>query len=98
MWDTYVGESGSAAFKQAIMWTIAFAGFASLGVRLGGRDWRYLYVAAALLLPMLPYILGAPIVRYRFPIGGLLVFLAADLVWRTAPGRSNSPSVHQSPR
>lgn len=98
MWDTYVGESGSAAFKQAIMWIIAFAGFASLGVRLGGRDWRYLYVAAALLLPMLPYILGAPIVRYRFPIGGLLVFLAADLVWRTAPGRSNSPSVHQSPR
>jgi hypothetical protein len=33
---------------------------------------------------MLPYVLGEPIIRYRFPVGGLLVFLAADIVWRTA--------------
>ena len=29
-------------------------------------------------------LLGEPIIRYRFPVGGLLVFLAADIVWRTA--------------
>jgi hypothetical protein len=53
-----------------MMWIIAFAGFVSLGARLACRDWRYIYVAAALLLPMLPYVLGEPIIRYRFPVGG----------------------------
>ena len=66
------------------MCIIAFAGFVSLGARLACRDWRYIYVAAALLLPMLPYVLGEPIIRYRFPVGGLLVFLAAGIVRRTA--------------
>ena len=91
MWDTYAGESGSAPFKQAMMWIIAFAGFVSLGARLACRDWRYIYVAAALLLPMLPYVLGEPIIRYRFPVGGLLVFLAADIVWRTAQSALKLP-------
>jgi hypothetical protein len=59
----------AAPSKQAIMWIIAFAGFVSLGPRLACRDWRCIYVAAALLLP---------IIRYRFPVGGLLVFLAAE--------------------
>jgi len=58
-------------------------------VRQPGRQVRLqglaLYIrAAALLLPMLPYVLGEPTIRYRFPVGGLLVFLAADIVWRTA--------------
>jgi len=39
-----------------------------------------MYVAAALLLPMLPYALVQPVVRYRYPIGALLVFLAADAI------------------
>lgn len=53
-------------------------------MRLVGRDWRYIYVAAALLLPMLPYVVAEPWIRYRYPIAGILVFLAADLVWHMA--------------
>jgi hypothetical protein len=33
---------------------------------------------------MLPYVLGLPILRYRYPIGGLLAFLAADMTWRAS--------------
>jgi hypothetical protein len=90
MWTHDVGIS--AAFKQTVMWTIALVGFVGLGAQLAGRNWRYLYVAAALFLPMLPYILGEPVLRYRYPIGGVLVFLAADMVWRTMQAASKRPS------
>jgi hypothetical protein len=93
MWDACTGETPSGTLKRALMWIIAFIGFLSLGVRLACGDSRYIYVAAALFLPMLPYVLGAPIVRYRFPVGGLLVFLAADLFWRMAPTASGLPSL-----
>ena len=64
------------------MWTIAFVGFIGLGVRLARGDWRYIFVGAPLLLLMLPYVLAQPILRDRYPVGGLLVFLAADLALR----------------
>jgi hypothetical protein len=63
-----------------------------MGVRISGRDWRYLYVAAALFLPVLPYAVVQPIIRYRYPIGTLLVFLAADMVWRTSALLLKRPS------
>jgi hypothetical protein len=70
--------------KQAAIWGIALIGFVGLGDRLARRDWRFAYVAAPLLVLMLPYVLGLPILRYRYPIGGLLAFLAADMVWRAS--------------
>jgi hypothetical protein len=79
-------------FKLTMMWTIAFLGLVSLGVRLAGRDWRYIYPAAALILPMLPYVVAEPWIRYRYPIGGILVFLATDLVWRIAQFALRRPS------
>ena len=81
-----------AVFEQAIMWIIAAIGFVGLGARIAGRDWRYIYVAAALLLPMLPYALVQPVVRYRYPIDALLVFLAADMLWRTFAALLKRPS------
>jgi hypothetical protein len=82
-WMFYGSGPRVAVFKQAVMWTIAFVGFVSLGVRLARGDWRYVYVGAPLLLLMLPYVLGQPVLRYRYPVEGLLVFLAADMTWRT---------------
>jgi len=71
-----------AVSEQAIMWIIGAVGFVGLGARIASRDWRYVYVAAALFLTMLPYAVVQPTVRYRYPVGGLLVFLAAEMVWR----------------
>ena len=70
--------------KQAAIWAIAFVGFMGLGVGLARKNWRFLYVAAPLLLLMLPYVLGQPVPRYSYPVGGLLVFLAADMTWRAS--------------
>jgi hypothetical protein len=72
------------ALKQAAIWGIALIGFVGLGDRLARRDWRFAYVAAPLVVLMLPYVLGLPILRYRYPIGGLLAFLAADMTWRAS--------------
>lgn len=82
-WLWLPDSNRTAALKQAVMWTISFVGFVGLGVRLGYRDWRYVYVAAPLLLLMFPYVMAEPVVRYRYPVSGLLVFLAADMAWRT---------------
>jgi hypothetical protein len=79
-------------FELTMTWTIAFLGLVSLGVRLASRDWRYIYPAAALLLPMFPYVVAEPWIRYRYPIGGILVFLAADLVWRIVLSALRRPS------
>lgn len=78
-----------AILEQAFMWIIAAIGFVGLGARIAGRDWRYVYVAAAVLLPMPLYALVQPVVRYRYPIGALLVFLAADLIVRATRFASN---------
>ncbi len=41
---------------------------------------------------MLPYVVAEPWIRYRYPIGGILVFLATDLVWRIALFALRRPS------
>ena len=70
--------------KEIMLQAFTALGFAGLATGLARRDWRYIYVAAALVLPSLPYILGQPLDRYRYPINALLVFLAADLISRAA--------------
>jgi hypothetical protein len=83
-WMFFAGNPKFSPLRQAWVWTVAFVGFLSLGVKLARKDWRYVYVGAPLLLLMLPYVLAQPILRYRYPVGGFLVFLAADMVWRTS--------------
>jgi hypothetical protein len=78
-----------AILEQAVMWAIAAIGFVGLGDRIAGRDWRYVYVLAALFLTMAPYALVQAVVRYRYPIGALLVFLAADTIVRATRFMSN---------
>jgi hypothetical protein len=70
--------------KQAAIWAFVFVGFVGLGTGFARRDWRFLYVAAPLLLLMLPYVTGQPTPRYSYPIWGIIVFLAADMTWRTS--------------
>lgn len=82
-WHVYSDKSTGTAAKQALVWTVAILGF--LGVAWGlRRDSRYLYLLAMLVLPVAPYILAQPILRYRYLITTLLVFLAADLLARLA--------------
>jgi hypothetical protein len=92
-WMFFAGNPKFSPLKQAWVWTVAFVGFLSLGVKLARKDWRYVYVGAPLLLLMLPYVLAQPILRYRYPVGGFLVFLAADMVHCLTTSASSSASI-----
>ena len=94
MWGPYVR---SAVVEQGLAWTSTILGFAGLVMGLARGDRRYVYVAAGLLLPMLPYVICQPILRYQYPVLGLLVFLAADALFRAASFLSNRPSRQLAP-
>ena len=81
LWMWWPGK-GPVAIYQALLAVFTALGFAGLIAGLASRDWRYIYVAAALILPVIPYVLGQPLDRYRYPVAGLLVFLAADMISR----------------
>ena len=82
-------DKGPVAIREALLRAFTVLGFAGLATALACRDWRYIYVAAALVLPMIPYVLGQPLGRYRYPVEGLLVFLAASMISRAAKFLSN---------
>lgn len=82
LWTAYTNAARFVAAKQALVWGTAIFGFLGVGWGLWRRDYRYLYVLAMLVLPAAPYILAQPIIRYRYLIATLLVFLAADFAGR----------------
>ena len=96
IWELYMQprwmwwpDQGPVAIRVALLQAFTVLGFAGLATGLACRDWRYIYVAAALILPMIPYVLGQPLGRYRYPVEALLVFLAASMISRAAKFVSN---------
>ncbi len=81
-WSIYSDTASALAPRQALIWAITVLAGVCVAARLAARDWRYLYVLAALTLPALPYILAQPVLRYRYPIVALMTYLAAEIVWR----------------
>lgn len=81
-WSVYSDKAKALAPRQAAIWAISLMAMLGVAWRLVSRDWRYLYVLAALLLPALPYILAQPILRYRYTVAALMTFLAAEFAWR----------------
>jgi len=73
------------ALKQAAIWAVTLLAFFCLGRRLWRRDWRWLYVAAALILPEMQYLLVLPSIRFLYPVTTLMTFLACDVAF--AEGR-----------
>jgi hypothetical protein len=56
---------------------IALAGLVNLSRLLALRQWRFLYPASIAVLPALPYVVTYPLLRYRYPVSSLLIFLTA---------------------
>ena len=83
-WNVYSDRGQGAGLKQALLWAMSLLAFCSLAARITARDWRYLYVATALALVAAPYVLVQPVLRYRYPIVGVLVFLTVDVLCRAA--------------
>ena len=82
LWSVYTADSKLVGLKQTLVWGGAILGFLGVAWGLRRRDYRYLYVLAMLVLPVAPYIMAQPILRYRYLITTLLVFLAADCLAR----------------
>lgn len=80
---TRFGSAGRGAeVRVALMWAASLFGFLTLAAMLWRRHWRYLYVLAAVTLPCLPYVVVYPLLRYRYLVSTLMVFLACDGAWR----------------
>jgi hypothetical protein len=63
---------------------LSILGLATLLALIPTRHWRYLYPAALVAVASVPYILTYPLMRYRYIISYLLIFLALDGLWRIA--------------
>lgn len=74
--------SRAVEVRVALMWAASLFGLLTLAVMLWRRHWRYLYLLAAVTLPCLPYVMVYPLLRYRYLVSTLLVFLACDGAWR----------------
>ena len=85
-WTVYSTRGAAVGLKQALTWAVTLLGFAGVAAGIG-RDRRFVYPLAMLVLPVLPYIAAQPVIRYRYVIASLLVFLAADLVVRLIAAR-----------
>ena len=91
-WDspgiaTSTGSTGTAV-KLAINWIVSIFGLLGLAYGLWRVGRGYIYLAPMLLLPILPYMIVQPILRYRYIIFSMLVFLSFDLAGRLWASRS----------
>ncbi|WP_294391430.1 hypothetical protein [uncultured Sphingomonas sp.] len=78
LWDRW--ETGPIRFRTTLRAlatsVMALAGLLTLGWVLWARRWRFLYLAAVSILVAAPYIASFALLRYRFPVGVILTFLA----------------------
>ena len=78
LWKRFGPGGPATRERQWIVSVLSMAAFVTLALMLAHRRGRYLYVTAAVLLPVLPYAMGFPTLRYRYLVSSLLIFLALD--------------------
>jgi hypothetical protein len=88
--------------KSLAIWIITTFGLLGLLIGLRRNFTMWIYLVPALLFPSLPYILSQPVIRYRYIVSTLVMFLAfeslrslADLVARLR-ARGASPAALRS--
>ena len=82
-WGTFGGGGKLVWLRQLLVWTTALLGLLSLLV-MAIRERAYIYLLAVTLLCATPYIVVQPILRYRYLISSLLIFLAFDGIARAS--------------
>jgi len=73
---------GATGTRLAIHWGVSAYGLFGIGYALVRLGRRYRYAAIMTLVPMLPYLIVQPTLRYRYLVFALLTFFAFDLVAR----------------
>jgi len=82
MWFHSAAPDATMPVRALIVDLIAVLGLFGIGSALARREWLYLYFIPPLAVLPLPYLLTQPLVRYRYVIASLLVFLAFDGIAR----------------
>lgn len=82
MWVHSAAPDATMPARVVAVNIIAVLALVGLIVALAQRQGRFLYLLPPIVLLPLPYLLSQPLIRYRYVIAALLVFLAADCVAR----------------
>lgn len=109
LWNIYSDHGIGGGAKLALSWAVSAAGVAGALVAAVVATRRYRFAVLMALLPILPYVVTQPVLRYRYIVFGLLVFFSFDLasrVWRLISRRepaagdrraASSPAARASP-
>ena len=81
MWHLYGDRSAATLPKAALMWAISVFGLAGMGYAALRLPARWLYAVALAALPVLPYLLVQPILRYRYGFVVFGVFFGSLAAW-----------------
>jgi 4-amino-4-deoxy-L-arabinose transferase-like glycosyltransferase len=82
-WSMFYPEGKIVWLRQFLIWAAAIPGFCTLAL-LAWRRRPYLYLLVATLACSAPYIVIQPVLRYRYLVSSLLIFVACDGVFRLA--------------
>ena len=84
LWNIYSNDLRGTAIKLAINAALSIAALAG-ALAAGISAWRrYRFAIIMLMVPVLPYMIVQPVLRYRYIIYALSVFFAVDLAGRMA--------------
>ena len=82
LWHHTALPDATMPFRIVIVNVIAALALVGLLGALARRQWLFLYMLPPVLVLPLPYLLAQPLLRYRYVIASLLIFLAADWLGR----------------
>ncbi|MEP6786706.1 MAG: hypothetical protein ABI898_13360 [Sphingomonadales bacterium] len=82
MWFHTAPPDATTPARIIMVDAIAVLALVGLAGALARRQWLFLYLVPPVVLLPLPYLLSQPLVRYRYVIASLLIFLAADCLAR----------------
>lgn len=83
LWTVYSPDGGvGLAAKVAIQWALSIAGLAGATWATWRAGRRYRFAILMLVLPVLPYMIVQPVLRYRYLLFALLVYFSADMAAR----------------
>ena len=82
LWHHTAQPDATTAWRIIGVNLIAALALVGLIAGLIRRQWQFVYLLPPIVLLPLPYLLTQPLVRYRYAIASLLVFMAADYLAR----------------
>jgi hypothetical protein len=81
-WFYAINDNSSQAVKirQSILWALSLLGLAGVALVLMQRRRRFDYLVIMVLVPVLPYAITQPILRYRYLTYASMMFFAAIVI------------------